>query len=59
MFDKKLLPTVLHRSAVLINNAPYYSRRKDKILTTAWQKEDIKRWHTKVNVPLDYMKKKE
>ncbi|XP_037505857.1 uncharacterized protein LOC119382214 [Rhipicephalus sanguineus] len=37
-------------SVIVLDNAPYHSRREEKLPTTAWKKEEIQEWLTSKNI---------
>jgi len=48
-----VLPELDADSVIILDNAPYHSRRKQKIPNTSWKKEDIVQWLCAEGVPVD------
>ena len=50
-FTEQLLPNVPQNSVIVIDNATYRNKQKDKPPTTANRKDDIKKWLDEHNIP--------
>ncbi|KAH6944367.1 hypothetical protein HPB50_002757 [Hyalomma asiaticum] len=37
-------------SVIVLDNSPYYSRREEKLPTTAWKKKEVQEWLTSKNI---------
>ena len=49
-FTKQLLPNVPDEAVIVVDNATYTCKQKDKPPTTANRKDDIKRWLDEHNI---------
>lgn len=52
-FSTKVLSSVAPGSVIVMDNAPYHSRKLERIPTTAWRKDDITNWLTSHNISYD------
>lgn len=50
---KKVLTKLPYNSVVVLDNAPYHSRRLEKLPTTAWRKMNIQQWLSDKCIPFD------
>lgn len=50
---ENVLPKLGENAVVVMDNAPYHSRRLERILTTAWKKNDIQNWLVSKNISYD------
>ena len=56
----KVLPMLETNAVIVLDNAPYHSRRKECLPTTSWKKQQISEWLESKNIPFeDGMLKKE
>lgn len=59
-YFEQMLDLIPSGSVIVLDNAPYHSRKAVQIPTTAWRKDDIKKWLSERGVSLlDDMLKKE
>ena len=52
-FTEQLLPNIPDNSVIIVDNATYHNKQKDKSPTTANRKDDIKKWLDEHNMPYD------
>ena len=52
-FTQQLLPNIPPTSVIVLDNASYHNKQKDKPPTTANRKHDIKRWLDEHNIEYD------
>ena len=50
-FTNQLLPNIPLNSVIILDNATYHNKQKDKAPTTATRKDDIKKWLDEHNIP--------
>lgn len=50
---KSVLQKILPGSVIVIDNAPYHSRKKEKLPSTAWRKDSIRDWLRSKNIPFE------
>lgn len=50
---ENVLPKLGENAVVVMDNAPYHSRRLERIPTTAWKKNDIQNWLVSKNISYD------
>ena len=52
-FTEQLLPNIPDNSVIIVDNATYHKKQKDKPPTTANRKDEIKKWLDEHNIPYD------
>ena len=52
-FTQQLLPNLPPNSVIIVDNATYHNKQKDKPPTTANKKDDIKQWLNRQNIQYD------
>ena len=52
-FTEQLLPNIPQQSVIILDNATYHNKQKDKPPTTANGKDDIRKWLEQHNIPYD------
>ena len=53
MFTQHLVPNILPTSVIVLDNASYHKKQKDKPPTATNRKDDIKRWLEEHNIEYD------
>ncbi|KAF2889907.1 hypothetical protein ILUMI_16266 [Ignelater luminosus] len=48
-----ILPRLEENSVIVLDNAPYHSRKMEKILTSGWKKSDIQDWLRSKQIKFD------
>ena len=52
-FTQQLLPNIPNSSVIVLDNATYHNKQKDKAPTTANRKDDLKQWLDRYNIQYD------
>ena len=52
-FTEQLLPNIPQQSVIILDNATYHYKQKDKPPTTSNRKDDIRKWLDQHNIPYD------
>ena len=50
-FTEQLLPNIPQQSVIILDNATYHNKQKDKPPTIANRKDDIRKWLDQHNIP--------